>query len=54
MVLFSIGLGVIMEFVQVNYIPNRSFDNWDIVWDGIGSLTVAGGLVWKGKAWGLL
>lgn len=54
MVLFSIGLGVIMEFVQVNYIPNRSFDNWDIVWDGIGSVTVAGILLWKGKAWGLL
>lgn len=29
--------GVAMEFVQKNYIPNRSFDIWDIVADTIGS-----------------
>ncbi len=35
------GLG--MEFVQENFIPNRSFDVWDIVADTIGSFTF---LVW--------
>ena len=29
--------GIIMEFVQDNWIPNRSFDNWDIVADTVGS-----------------
>jgi hypothetical protein len=28
--------GVVMEFVQKWFIPNRSFDGWDIVADGIG------------------
>lgn len=52
--LFSIGLGVAMEFIQVNYIPNRSFDDWDIVWDAIGSLTAAVVLIYRGKSWQLL
>ena len=29
--------GIIMEFVQRDFIPNRSFDFWDIVADGTGS-----------------
>jgi VanZ family protein len=31
--------GIIMEFVQERYIPNRSFDQGDIVADAIGSFT---------------
>jgi len=30
--------GVAMEFVQKYFVPNRSFDGWDIVADGIGSM----------------
>lgn len=30
--------GIVMEFVQKNYIPNRSYDVWDIVADGIGCI----------------
>ncbi|MBN8666688.1 MAG: VanZ family protein [Chitinophagales bacterium] len=37
----SLVYGVIMEFVQANFIPHRSFDYWDIVADAIGS--IAGG-----------
>jgi VanZ family protein len=29
--------GVVMEYVQENYIPNRSFDTGDIIADGVGS-----------------
>lgn len=29
--------GIAMEFVQKYWIPNRSFDGWDIVADGAGS-----------------
>ena len=29
--------GIVMEFVQKYWVPNRSFDEWDIVADGIGS-----------------
>ena len=32
--------GMVMEFIQKNYIPNRSFDVWDIVADCIGSFAV--------------
>jgi VanZ family protein len=32
--------GASMEFVQENYIPNRSFDIWDIAADTIGSFGV--------------
>jgi hypothetical protein len=52
--LISSILGIIMEFVQVNFIPNRSFDNWDIVADLIGSLFVWQLLVRYGKRWNLL
>lgn len=37
MAVLSSGYGVVMEFVQRNYIPNRSFDAWDIVADTAGS-----------------
>jgi VanZ family protein len=30
--------GVAIEFVQEAYIVNRSFDNWDIIADGLGVL----------------
>jgi VanZ family protein len=36
--LFSILLGVIMEFIQLWFIPERSFDNWDIVADSFGAI----------------
>jgi len=32
-----LAYGIIMEFVQKNYIPNRSFDNGDIIADAVGS-----------------
>lgn len=35
--LLSCFYGVLMEFVQKYYIPNRSFDFWDIIADIIGS-----------------
>lgn len=31
-------LGIIMEYVQLYFIPNRSFDGWDIVADIVGSV----------------
>lgn len=37
-VLFTIGLGIALEFVQMYFIPNRSFDGWDIVADIAGSV----------------
>ncbi|MFM7839405.1 MAG: VanZ family protein [Chitinophagaceae bacterium] len=50
-VLISISLGIAMEFIQLNYIPNRGFDVWDIGADGLGSVGV-GLLLWqKGKQW---
>ena len=39
-VLMSIGLGVALEFVQAAWIPNRSFDVWDIWSDLAGSVLV--------------
>jgi len=33
----ALGYGIAMEFVQKNFIPNRSFELSDIVADGIGS-----------------
>ncbi|CAN5407188.1 hypothetical protein BH10BAC3_BH10BAC3_15510 [soil metagenome] len=35
--LTALGYGIAMEFVQENFIPNRSFDVWDMVADGVGS-----------------
>lgn len=34
----AIGYGISIEFIQRYYIPNRSFDVWDIVADTIGSI----------------
>jgi hypothetical protein len=35
--MLALAYGIVMEFVQKNYIPNRSFDVYDIVADGVGS-----------------
>lgn len=37
-ILTSIIIGIIMEYVQKYYIPDRSFDIWDIVADSVGSI----------------
>ncbi len=34
----AIGYGISIEIIQRDYIPNRSFDIWDIVADTIGSI----------------
>jgi VanZ family protein len=39
----AIGYGISIEFIQRDYIPNRSFDIWDIVADTIGSILA---LIW--------
>lgn len=36
----SIAIGIIMEYVQLNFIANRSFDVWDIWADVVGSVIV--------------
>lgn len=43
-----LGYGILMEFVQRNYIPNRSFDAGDIIADGAGSLL---GILFSMKAY---
>jgi VanZ family protein len=35
--LFCVVYGIVMEFVQRNFIPNRSFDTGDIIADTIGA-----------------
>jgi uncharacterized membrane protein YhaH (DUF805 family) len=35
---FSIALGIVLEFLQLYYIPNRSFDGYDIIADSAGAL----------------
>lgn len=52
--LISIVIGVIMEFVQKNYVPNRSFDIGDIWADLAGSAAVALLLLLTGKKLGVL
>lgn len=52
--LISIAIGVIMEFVQRNYIPNRSFDIGDIWADLAGSAAIAILLLLTGKKSGVL
>jgi hypothetical protein len=39
--LFSIGLGIGLEFLQRDYIPNRSFDGYDIIADSAGAVIAA-------------
>lgn len=52
--LISILLGIVMEYVQVNFIPDRSFDIGDIGADIVGSLLVLI-ILWKfGARLGLL
>ncbi|MES2645382.1 MAG: VanZ family protein [Bacteroidota bacterium] len=43
--LAALAYGVVMEFVQENYIPNRSFDVFDMIADGIGCFLGIG--CWK-------
>lgn len=38
--LLSIGLGIALEYIQVNFIPNRSFDTGDILANAAGSIAV--------------
>ncbi|MBC7586945.1 MAG: VanZ family protein [Chitinophagaceae bacterium] len=38
----TIAYGIVMEFVQRDFIPNRSFDIWDIAADSIGSFIAFG------------
>ena len=35
--IIALAYGIIMEFVQKYFIPNRSFDVYDIIADGVGS-----------------
>ena len=39
--LFSVGLGIGLEFLQRYYIPNRSFDGNDIIADSAGAVVAA-------------
>jgi VanZ family protein len=36
--IICLGYGIVIEFIQRNFIPNRSFDMGDIIADGVGSL----------------
>ena len=38
--LLSIGLGIFLEYIQLYFVSNRSFDSRDIIADTIGSLIV--------------
>jgi len=49
----SIILGIAMEYVQVNFVPNRSFDVWDIWADVVGSVLVMYLLMRFGRRLGL-
>jgi VanZ family protein len=40
----AFAYGIIIEFVQANFVPYRSYDNWDILADGIGCL---GAYLWS-------
>jgi hypothetical protein len=39
-VLSTITLGIVLEFVQLYFIPDRSFDKWDIVADSAGAIVI--------------
>lgn len=43
--LAALAYGITMEFVQEYYIPNRSFDVFDMLADGVGCLS--GVVCWK-------
>lgn len=51
--LISITLGIAMEYIQVNFVPNRSFDVWDIWADVVGSVLVMFLLMRVGRRLGL-
>ena len=36
--IICLGYGIMIEFIQRHFIPNRSFDMGDIIADGVGSL----------------
>ena len=36
--LSTIALGIILEYIQLNYIPNRSFDRGDILANSLGTM----------------
>ncbi len=50
----SIAIGIVMEFVQAAFIPQRSFDVWDIWADLVGSLLFTYFLRRWGSRWKLL
>ena len=43
-IILAITYGLLVEFVQKTWIPNRSFDLYDVIADGIGS--IIGLVVW--------
>jgi VanZ family protein len=40
--IICLAYGIMMEFMQKNYIPNRSFDTGDIIADAVGSFIGTG------------
>jgi hypothetical protein len=44
--LLNIILGIVLEYLQLYYIPNRSFDVGDIIADAVASLLVLGYFIW--------
>lgn len=45
----AIAYGIVIEFIQRDFIPNRSFDVWDIAADIVGSIIA---FIWCRKKWG--
>lgn len=45
----TVVLGICLEFVQLYFIPNRGFDLWDIVANGLGSCVTAFFILWIEK-----
>jgi VanZ family protein len=44
--LYALAYGIVMEFVQKYFVPNRSFDLVDIAFDAVGAAAGAG-LMWS-------
>ena len=44
--LYAFAYGVIMEFVQKYFVPYRSYDVWDVVFDGVGCFL---GFLWSAR-----
>lgn len=51
---WTIFFGIAMEFVQLFFIPNRSFDIWDIIFDSLGAGSGFLLLRAKGYSWNWL